>query len=88
MRTVTATELARNFRAMLDSVEHRREELVILRNNHAVARIVPGPTAMTALEAMGDLYRTLPGEAGREWLADSRKADGLADDKVRDPWES
>ena len=88
MRTDTATELARNFRAMLDSVEHRHEELLILRNHHAVARLVPGPSTMTALEAMGDLYRTLPGKAGEGWLSDSRKGCEVLDDEVSDPWES
>ncbi len=88
MRTVTATELARNFRAMLDSVEHRHEELIVVRNNHAVARIVPGQAAMTALEAMADLYRTLPPDASAGWLADSRRTDATLDGEVRDPWAS
>ncbi len=86
MRTVTATELARNFRAMLDSVEFRQEELRVVRNNHEVARIIPGPATMTALEAMADLYRTLPEEAAADWLKDSRPAEGWLQDEVRDPW--
>ncbi len=32
MNTVTATELARNFRAMFDKVEFKREELIVIRN--------------------------------------------------------
>lgn len=88
MRTVTATELARNFRTMFDQVEFSHEELIVIRNNHEVARIVPGLATMTALEAMADLYRTLPEEAARDWLADSRRVEkGLADE-VRDPWAS
>ncbi|NTV15324.1 MAG: type II toxin-antitoxin system Phd/YefM family antitoxin [Desulfobulbaceae bacterium] len=87
MRTVTATELARNFRTMLDRVEFKHEELIVIRNNHQVARIVPGPASMTALEAMADLYRTLPEEAAQGWLDDSRQAKGLLDE-VRDPWAS
>jgi len=88
MRTVTATELARNFRTMFDQVEFKHEELIVIRNNHAVARIVPGPATMTALEAMADIYRTLPEEAGRDWLEDSRRMEkGLADE-MRDPWAS
>ncbi len=88
MRTVTSTELARNFRAMLDSVEFGHEELVIVRNNHEVARIVPGLAAMTAMEAMSDLYRTLPEEAASSWLEDSRQLDDGLDNEVRDPWAS
>ncbi len=88
MRTVTATELARNFREMLDKVEFKREELVVMRNNHEVARIIPGPATMTALEAMADIYRTLPEEAARGWLKDSLRTKEHLSDEVRDPWAS
>ncbi len=88
MRTITATELARNFRAMFDQVEFKHEELVVVRNNHEVARIIPGPAKMTALEAMADLYRTLPDEAACGWLNDSRSAAEHLTDEVRDPWAS
>ena len=72
MKTITATELARNFRQYLDQVEHQGEELVVVRNQHQVAKIVPGPVTMTAIDAMTDLYRTLPADAGKNWLRDSR----------------
>lgn len=81
---VTATEMARNFKGMLNRVEFGREELVIVRNNHQVARVIPGPATMNALEAMGDIYRSLPEEAGYNWLADSRVEDG--EEELRDPW--
>jgi hypothetical protein len=45
---------------------------------------------MTALEAMADLYRTIPEIAGHDWLQDSRKTDlgeTLAAES-RDPWDS
>jgi prevent-host-death family protein len=87
MRTVSATEASRNFKVILDRVQFQREELLIVRNNIPVARIVPGYAAMTAAEAFGDLYCTVPAEAGESWLADSRMEDaGLSE--VRDPWES
>lgn len=86
MYTVTATELARNFREMLDRVEFKHEELLIVRNNHEVARMIPGPAAMTALEAMSDIYRTLPDDEGKDWLRDGRKMKEKISDKVRDPW--
>jgi len=63
MQQITATELARNFKQMMNLVEFHGEELIIIRNNHQVAKIIPGPATMTALEAMADLYRTLPDEA-------------------------
>ncbi len=85
MQTVTATDFARNFRGMLDRVEFRHEELLIVRNNHPVARVTPGPATMTAMEAFADLYQTLPAEAGRSWLTDSRFDE--RSDEVRNPWE-
>ncbi|MFZ5511160.1 MAG: type II toxin-antitoxin system Phd/YefM family antitoxin [Pseudomonadota bacterium] len=86
MKTVTATELARNFRQYLDQVEYQGEELIVVRNRHQVAKIIPGPATMTALEALADLYRTLPEDAGRDWLQDSRV--GGTADELRDPWDS
>ena len=87
MQTVTATDLSRNFRVMLNRVEFQHEELLIMRNNSPVARLVPGPATMTAAEAFTDLYGTLPQDAGATWLADSRLDDAVASE-VRDPWES
>lgn len=88
MHTVTATELSRNFRVMLDKVEFKHEELIVIRNNHEVARIIPGPATMTALEAMADIYRTLPEDAAVDWLEDSRWTEQGGNDEVRDPWAS
>ena len=87
MRTVTATDFSRHFRAMLNRVEFQREELLIVRNNAPVARLVPGPATMTAAEAFSDLHNILPKEAGETWLADSR-IDDEGIDEVRDPWAS
>ena len=87
MQTITATDLSRNFRVMLNRVEFQHEELLIVRNNTAVARLVPGPASMTAAEAFADLYRTLPQEAGDTWLAESRLDDAMSGE-VRDPWAS
>ena len=87
MRTVTATDFSRHFRSMLNRVEFQHEELLIIRNNTPVARLVPGPATMTAVEAFSDLYQILPKEAGETWLADSR-IDDEEHDEVRDPWAS
>jgi len=88
MKTITATELARNLKEMFDLVEFQGEELAVVRNNHQVARIVPGPAKMTALEAMSDLYRTLPEDAGKEWAEDIQKGGTQFSEEVRDPWHS
>lgn len=87
MHVVTATDLARNFRTMLDKVEFHHEELLVLRNNHAVARVIPFPAPMTAQEVFSDLHRILPEKAAKGWLADSR-SDELRSNEVSDPWES
>ncbi|MHB9150081.1 MAG: type II toxin-antitoxin system Phd/YefM family antitoxin [Thermoleophilia bacterium] len=90
MRTVTATELARNLREILDRLTVEGQEIIVERNHHQVARILPGRGHQTALEAMADLYRTLPAEAGAGWLADSRDlpGTGVLEDESRDPWAS
>ncbi len=88
MLQITATELARKFKQMMNLVEFQGEELIIIRNNHPVAKIIPGPATMTAIEAMSDLYRTLPDDAGAAWVSDSREVtlDNLT--SLRDPWAS
>lgn len=84
-KSVTATELARNLRRMLDDVEFRGVELEIVRNKNSVARLIPGTGRQTALEAMADLYRTLPESAATGWVKASRSRRDRAG-KLRDPW--
>jgi len=43
MRTVTATEAARSFSALLDAVEHRGESFTITRNGAVIASVQPRP---------------------------------------------
>lgn len=91
MKTVTATELARNLRRVLNRLAIDGEEIIIERNREQIARLVPGPARQTALEALADLYRTLPEEAAATWEADSRKGrwkGSRLDKGVRDPWDS
>ena len=59
MKTLTVTEVARNFSAVMDGVESDQEEIVLVRNHKPIARLVPEPQAQNALEVLGDLYRTL-----------------------------
>lgn len=90
MKTITATELARNLRQVLDRLSVESEEIVIERNHQQIGRLVPWPGRQSALEAMADLYRTLPEAAGRGWLHDSRRgsADTTLDEELRNPWHS
>ncbi|MBV8361025.1 MAG: type II toxin-antitoxin system Phd/YefM family antitoxin [Deltaproteobacteria bacterium] len=88
MKTITATELARNLSEILDRLTVERDEFVIERNHRQIARLIPGPGRLTALEALADVYRTLPEDAATTWEADSR-ASGLQGERlpkgVRDP---
>lgn len=88
MKTITATELARKLRQVLDSLVAGGEEILVERNHQLVARILPGPGRRTALEALADLYRTLPEDAAAGWEADGKgmAVDQAIDSAVRDPW--
>lgn len=87
MAIMTATEFSRNIKKTLDRLEFGGEEIIIMRNNHKIARLLPGSHHMTALEAMSDLYRTLPKDAGKNWGRESGTS-GLLFDEIRDPWDS
>lgn len=91
MRMITATELARNLRQVLDNLLANGEEIVVERNHRQIARILPGPGTQTALEAMADLYRTLPDSAAAGWQAAGRQMEeqgANVADGVRNPWDS
>ena len=83
---MTATEVGRNFSRVLDTLERGDEEIIVLRGRHPVARMIPGAPRMTALEALGDLYRTLDDAEGEAWLEDVAGADRRLRREVRDPW--
>lgn len=87
MKTMTATEVSRNFSNILDSLEFSNEEIIIVRNKHSVARLIPGAPIMNAYEAMSDLFKTLPYDDGEEWLKDCEKFDTPIARELKDPWE-
>lgn len=87
MRKITATELARNLRTVLDCVMETGEEYVVERSKRAVARVSPTPGHQTAEQALADLYRTLD-EAAEGWLEDAARGNEALSDKLRDPWVS
>ena len=86
MVEMTVTEFAKKLRAVFDRIEHKGEEVVLIRNKHRIARIIPGSPHLTAIEAMGDLYRTLPEDAAEGWLEESR-ASAKVSEESRNPWE-
>ena len=78
MKTMTVTEVARNFSSVMDGVESDQEEIVLMRNQKPVARLVPEPPEMNALEVLGDLYRTIDDETANELteaIKSARKGD-------------
>ena len=85
MITLTTTEFARKLKIMLDMVEYKGEEIILIRNKHKIARITPGSPHLTAIEAMSDLYRTLPEDAAEKWL-EAGKLPGTLEEVI-DPWE-
>ena len=91
MKTLSVTEVARNFSAVLDGVEREQEEVVLVRNRRQIARLIPEPPAQTALEVLGDLYRTLDegtANALAAAIAKGRKAKAGTLGELRDPWAS
>ena len=91
MKTLTVTEVARNFSAVLDGVERKQEEVVLVRNRRQIARLVPEPPARNALEVLGDLYRTLDegtAAALAAAIGGPKKGRRGTLDELRDPWAS
>ncbi len=89
MKTLSVTEVARNFRKVLDSVEHGQEEVVLVRNRKHVARLVPEPPSENALEVFGDLYRTLDdrtADALSAALSRARKSRTGRISELKNPW--
>jgi antitoxin (DNA-binding transcriptional repressor) of toxin-antitoxin stability system len=83
MTTVTATELARRTREILDQVLSEGETIIVERNARPIAELVPAPRRMTARQALAGLQPMLSPNEAKRWLEDSRNG---FDDNVRDPW--
>jgi antitoxin (DNA-binding transcriptional repressor) of toxin-antitoxin stability system len=91
MKILTVTKAARNFSRVLDEVERDGEEIVLVRNHRQIVRLVPEPAAQTALEVLGDLYRTLDDETAQklaESVNQSRESKAATINALRDPWAS
>jgi antitoxin (DNA-binding transcriptional repressor) of toxin-antitoxin stability system len=91
MKTMTVTEVSRNFRHVMDGVEQKGVEVLLVRNRKAIARLIPEPSSQTALEVLGDLYRTLDTDTGETLEASvraARKKPGGTLAELRNPWAS
>ncbi len=86
MRKITATELARNLRKVLDQVRETGEAYLVERGGRPVVQVVPTPGRQNAEQALADLYRTLSPEAAADWLEDARRGRENLGEAVRDPW--
>ena len=89
MKILSVTEVARNFSAVLDAVERDQEEIVLVRNQRHVARLVPEASRQDALSVFGDLYRTLDDETADALstaIASHRKSRRVRVSDLKDPW--
>ena len=91
VKTLTVTDVARNFSSVLDELENDQEDVLLVRNHKCIARLVPESPAQNALEVLGDLYRTLDEKTAEALSAGirasrSRKKGTLAE--LRNPWDS
>jgi antitoxin (DNA-binding transcriptional repressor) of toxin-antitoxin stability system len=82
-RIITATDLARNTREILDMVAGQGETITVERNQMQIAQIMPPVRRMTATQALAGLTPTLTPAQGAAWLSDSKAE---FDHSVRDPW--
>jgi antitoxin (DNA-binding transcriptional repressor) of toxin-antitoxin stability system len=89
MKTLSVTEVARNFSAVLDSVERDQEETVLVRNRRQIARLVPESPRQDAMEVFGDLYRTLDDQTAQALstaVSTVRKSRRGRVSELRSPW--
>jgi prevent-host-death family protein len=88
VKTLSVTEVARNFSAVLDAVERDQEEIVLVRNQRQIARLVPEAPRQDALSVFGDLYRTLDDETAEALstaIAAHRRKRGRVSE-LKNPW--
>jgi antitoxin (DNA-binding transcriptional repressor) of toxin-antitoxin stability system len=89
VKTLSVTDVARNFSATLDALERDQEEILLVRNQRRIARLVPEPPHQDALSVFGDLYRTLDDETADALAAaitSQRKRRRGRLTELRDPW--
>ncbi|WP_199042846.1 type II toxin-antitoxin system Phd/YefM family antitoxin [Glycomyces salinus] len=83
MKLMTATEVSRNFAAVLDAVEHG-ENIIITRGKRRIAALSPTPPSNG--KAFKDFVASWEGSPDDDWAADIRSALEYVDDEIRDPW--
>lgn len=73
MITISATDLARNTRKILDKVASQGEAVMIERNHVTIAKIIPSEQRMTAVQVLTGLSPMLMPEQASVWLKDSKQ---------------
>jgi antitoxin (DNA-binding transcriptional repressor) of toxin-antitoxin stability system len=86
METVTATDLARNTREILEKVANQGQTVMVERNNAVIAQLSPPQKNMTVRQALSGLMLapTLSVVQSKSWLVASKSS---FDDGVKSPWE-
>ena len=75
----------------MDDLERDQEEVVLMRNQKPIARLVPESPQRNALEVLGDLYRTLDdktADALFEAINRAKKGKNKTLKALRNPWDS
>ena len=75
----------------MDYLERDQEEIVLVRNQKPIARLVPESLQQNALEVLGDLYLTLDdktADALLEAISRARKGKSKTLNALRNPWDS
>lgn len=91
MRTLTVANATRDFGAVLNGVELNQEEVILVRAKRKVARLVPEPPALNALEVFGDLAGspdTATGDALGKAVNKAQNGRRGTLNELRDPWAS
>jgi len=88
-RTLTATEVARNFREVLDQIERSGESVRIERHGHVVAELGPAQAVERHL-TWGELVELLRqlGTPDAEFVRDVEEAHRAINQPIRNPWAS
>lgn len=93
MKVLSYDALSRDFTKTWAAIESMGEEVLIKRGRRRVARIVPEPPALTALDVFGDLHGALGEAAGSvltrklaEIKSGARRRATLHE--LRNPWAS
>jgi antitoxin (DNA-binding transcriptional repressor) of toxin-antitoxin stability system len=85
MQIISATELARNTRQILDKVVSQGDAVTIERNHSVIAQIVPAPKQMNAAQILAGLATrpALSTSQAKRWLKASKSS---FDNGLKDPW--